>query len=246
VNAGQAGRSLRAIRHRQRKRLIDVAGSAGLSKSTISRAERGTWSGLTVGSLDAIAAALGARLTIVVSWNGAELDRMIDEGHARITATVIEHLKRLGWETKVEVSFSVYGERGSIDVLAWHAPSATLLVVEVKTELGSVEGLLRPLDIKVRLAAQIAREQFGWAAARVSAVVVFPESDAVRRQFQQHAVVLDAALPIGSREVRAWLRQPVGSIRGRWFTSISRGQSATRNPSAIRRVRRPKATQTAP
>ena len=43
-----------------------------------------------------------------------------------------ELLQSLGWQTRSEVSYSVYGERGSIDVLAWHAPSRTLLVVEVK------------------------------------------------------------------------------------------------------------------
>jgi hypothetical protein len=32
-----------------------------------------------------------------------------------------------------------------------------LLVIEVKSELGSIEGTLRPLNVKVRLAREVAR-----------------------------------------------------------------------------------------
>jgi hypothetical protein len=32
----------------------------------------------------------------------------------------------MGWETIVEASFSIWGERGSIDILAWNQPSLTL------------------------------------------------------------------------------------------------------------------------
>lgn len=219
--------------------MVDVAVDARLSRSTVSRSELGTWDGLTFGSLEAIASALGARLTLVVQWNGAELDRAIDEGHARLTAVVIDRLGKLGWTSRVEVSYSVFGERGSIDVLAWHAATDTLLVIEVKTELGSVEGLLRPLDAKVRLASRIARRQLGWNAARVAAIVVFPEVDAVRRQVKRHVAVLEVALPATSREIGTWLRRPTGAVRGRWFISDSRRLGVNPNPSSIRRVRAP-------
>lgn len=165
------------------------------------------------------------------------MDRLLDEGHARVSGHVIRLLRGVAWLTQVEVSFAHYGERGSIDILAWHVPSRTLLVVEIKTELGSVEGLLRPLDAKVRLAAGIAAERFGWRAAQVSSLVVLPEDARARRQVARHAAVLDAAFPNRSREVRRWLRAPMGDLRGLWFLSSSRGEGATRNPSSIRRVR---------
>jgi hypothetical protein len=142
--------------------------------------------------------------------------------------------------TRVEVTFSVFGERGSIDVLAWHPATRSLVVFEIKTELGSVEGLLRPLNVEVRLATRIASEQFGWLAVRVACVVVFPEVRSVRRMVDRHATVFDAALPSNSRAVRAWLRAPSGVLRGRWFLSGLHAVTATRNPSAVRRVRRPR------
>lgn len=237
MNAREAGRALRAVRRREQKRLSDVANGAGLSRPTVSRAEHGDWDGLTWGSIQAIASALEAKIDVDVSWHGAELDRVLDERHARLVGLVVERLKAAGWVAQVEVSYSEYGERGSIDVLGWHPASASLAVVEVKSELGSVEGLLRPLDARVRLAPKIARDQFGWRAARVARIVVFPEDRTVRRQVARHKAVLDQALPSANVEVRGWLLAPKGVLRGRWFVTDSRDTVLPRNPSAVRRVR---------
>ena len=78
------------------------------------------------------------------------------------------------------MTFARVGERGSIDLLAWHASSRALLVIEIKTELVSLEGLLRPLDVKVRLAAEIAAK-FGWRPLSISRLVVLPENSTARR-----------------------------------------------------------------
>ena len=234
----EAGRAFRAVRQRNRLRMVDVAGQARLSRSTLSRVERGEWDGVTYASIAAVADALGTRLSVLVLWHGAALDRVLDEGHALLVGAVVSRLDRWGWETRVEVSYSEFGERGSIDVLAWHSQTRTLLVIEVKTELGSVEGLLRPLDAKLRLAPTIAGERFGWKAARVATIVVFPESDTARRQVSRHASVIGAALPARSRELAAWLKQPVRPIRGCWFLSDSRGATRNQNPSSVKRIRR--------
>ncbi|HEY4190087.1 MAG TPA: hypothetical protein VGM28_06685, partial [Candidatus Limnocylindrales bacterium] len=61
----------------------------------------------------------------------------------------------------------IYGERGSIDILAWHAATRTLLIVEVKTEIASAEEMLRRHDAKVRLGPAIGRERFGIAPGAV-------------------------------------------------------------------------------
>jgi len=129
--------------------------------------EAGQAGGLTLNGIAAVFQGLGGRIDLRPMWQGAALDRLLDEGHARLSGRVVEILGEEGWKTEVEVTFSVYGDRGSIDILAWHAASRTLLVVEIKTELGSVEGLLRPLDVKCRLARDIARDRFGWQPARV-------------------------------------------------------------------------------
>ena len=75
----------------------------------------------------------------------------------------------------------MYGERGSIDLLAWHEASRTLLVIEFKTELTSIEETLRRHDSKVRLAPGIARERFGWDPAVDARLLVLPEDRTARR-----------------------------------------------------------------
>jgi hypothetical protein len=162
-------------------------------------------------------------------------------------ADALAVLRRLGWETRVEVTFSEYGERGSIDTLAWHPAERVLLVVEIKSELGGVDGLLRPLGVKVRLASKIAAREFDWRTSKpVSCVVVLPESRTARMAVERHAGVLDSALPARSREVRRWLRHPAGRLAGIWFLSGVGQGNRKRNPSSIQRIRRPAARSTAP
>jgi transcriptional regulator with XRE-family HTH domain len=237
VTPQQVGRIARVLRHRQRLRQVDVAHRAGVSRLTVMKLEAGQAGGLTLNGIAAVFQGLGGRIDLRPMWQGAALDRLLDEGHARLSGRMLEILGREGWATELEVTFSVYGDRGSIDILAWHAASRTLLVVEIKTELGSVEGLLRPLDVKCRLARDIARDRFGWQPARVGRLVIMPEDSTVRRQVSRHARIVDVSLPHRSREVRQWLRSPHGQLAGLWFLSEVRSTNPTRSPSAVRRIR---------
>lgn len=53
-------------------------------------------------------------------------------------------LQSHGWLPRVEATYSRFGERGSIDVLAFHAATRTLLVVEIKTVIADAQGLALP------------------------------------------------------------------------------------------------------
>jgi len=75
---------------------------------------------MTVAAIDAVARALSARLEVVLSWQGEGLDRLLDADHSRIVEIVARELRSLKWEVAIEVSFNVRGERGSIDILAFH------------------------------------------------------------------------------------------------------------------------------
>ena len=115
--------------------------------------------------------ALGARLDCRLLWNGEALDRLLDESHAALVETVVLWLTSLGWEVATEVSFSIRGERGSIDVLAFHPATATLLVVEVKSVVPDVQATFVTLDRKTRLASEIARGR-GWRPSRLGRLLV--------------------------------------------------------------------------
>jgi hypothetical protein len=208
-----------------------------VSRNKISELENDNLTRITVPEIDRCFAAMGAVVRIRVEWRGAGLERLFDEGHAAMAAAIGRLLRKHGWTVEFEVTFARYQERGSIDALAWHAASRTLLVIEIKTEIGSLEGTLRPLDTKARLAPAIAAERFGWHAANSAKLLVLPEDRGVRRIVAKHAGVLGAALPGRTVAAKRWLADPHGSMAGILFLATSQLVGVKRNPSAIRRVR---------
>jgi len=86
----QVGRIARLIRHRQRLRQVDVAHRSGVSRLTVMRLEAGQVGGLTLDGIAAVFQALGGRIDLRPSWQGAALDRLLDEGHARLSGRVVE------------------------------------------------------------------------------------------------------------------------------------------------------------
>jgi transcriptional regulator with XRE-family HTH domain len=239
VKAREVGRLARLVRQRARLTQAELARRAGVGRWKVIALEAGRLGELSFSVVEACLGELDMGLVVRAVYRGAEADRLRDQRHAELVEAITRLLRAFGWEVRVEVSFAFYGERGSIDVVAWHAPSRTLLVVEVKSELGSVEGTLRPLDVKCRLAPKVVRERFGWEAVNVARMVVFPEDRTVRRQVERHRETLRATLPAGSRDLRKWLRQPAGEVAGIWFLSDVGSVDLKRNPSSIRRIRRP-------
>ncbi|HEU0245397.1 MAG TPA: helix-turn-helix transcriptional regulator, partial [Candidatus Limnocylindrales bacterium] len=122
----QLGQGLRALRRQRGWTQADTARKAGVSQSAVSRAERGHAGHLTGRTLGAIAEALGARHHVRLSWQGEGLDRLLDAAHAGLVDQVVTILRANGWAVIPEATFSRYGERGSIDVLAWHAERRAL------------------------------------------------------------------------------------------------------------------------
>lgn len=208
----RVGRAFRAVRVRRGLRQRDVADAAGVSQDTVSRLERGLIGGMTVERIRAIGAAVALLIDIQPRWHGGELDRLLGARHSALHEAVAARFATLpGWTVVPEVTFSVYGERGAIDVLAWHAPTRSLLVIELKTELVDVQELLGTLDRKRRLARGVARER-GWDPAVVGVWVILSEHRTNRRRVDEHRAVLRAALPADGRTMNAWLQAPDGPV----------------------------------
>lgn len=142
------GIAFRTLRRRRCWRQWDLAARAGVSQATISAIEAGRIDATSLRTLRSVAAALDAGLGLSLDWRGGDLDRLLDRRHAALVEAVVGHLRRLGWSTDVEASFSSYGNRGSIDVLGTFAAGQVALVVEVKSNLVTVEGTIRPMDVK--------------------------------------------------------------------------------------------------
>ena len=202
------GRVARALRHRLGVPQREVGRRAGSSQDLVSRAERGRVDRITVGRLRRLLAVFDAELVLYVRWRGGEVDRLVDRAHARLGEQLAGLLGDLGWEIAAEVSYSEYGERGSIDIVAFHAATSTLLVVELKSELTSIEETLRRHDAKARLAAKIARERFGWSASSVARLLVLPDERTPRRRVQGYAALFARPYPLRGWALRRWLADP--------------------------------------
>ncbi len=210
------GAVIRRVRLRAGRTQAGVAQAAGVSQSTVSRVERGHLGPLQLETIRSIGAAVEVRIDLIPRWRGADLDRLLGAAHAALHRSVAESLAgHRDWTFRPEVSFSIWGERGIIDILAWHAKRKVLLVIELKTEVVDLNELLGTLDRKVRLGPEIARAQ-GWAVppgARVSAWVIVSDGRTNRRRIHAHAAMIRAALPDDGRAIAGWLGRPRRNLR---------------------------------
>jgi transcriptional regulator with XRE-family HTH domain len=239
MDDARIGRALRELRRRKGLRQCDVAARARVSQGTISLIERGHVGRLSIRTMREVFSAVDAGFDSTVIWRGGALERLLDARHASLAAVAIGLLRRLGWLIAVEVSYSVYGERGSIDILAVHAATRIALVVEIKTELTSAEALGRKLDEKVRLVARhLCEERFGWKPVSVGRLVILPATNAARRKVEGNESILRALFPARGRDARAWLRAPHGPLAGLVFLADTNSGSHTRKVPGPSRVRR--------
>jgi transcriptional regulator with XRE-family HTH domain len=232
------GRLIRLTRIRRRLRQEDVATAAGVSQSTVSRLEHGTLRTIQVGTLRRVCEELGIRVRIELQGEGGQLDRLGAAHHAAMSEVVARLFDTLpGWVDEAEVTFSIWGERGSVDVLAWHAATRSLLVIELKTELVDCNETLATFDRKLRLATEIAAKR-GWRPVTVSAWLLIAESGANRRAAERHGAMLRSRLPADGHAIARWLRRPSGAIHAMSFLSSAHAAGVGQRLAPVRRVRR--------
>jgi transcriptional regulator with XRE-family HTH domain len=232
----RAGRVLRAVRRRQGLTQAKVAELAGVSQQTVSFIERGHAEFATLSLVKRVARPLGITVDLVFRWKGPELDRLVDARHARIVRAVVARLDP-DWQVLVEYTFNHFGDRGSVDVLAWHAARRALLLVEVKSELDSLEAVLRSMDVKIRVVPGLTTREKGWRIASIGSILVLPDESTARRAVNRLGPVFDVALPSRTVSVRRWLRSPAGPMRGIWFLADTPTRRAIRNPGSAGLVR---------
>ena len=230
IRIGSDVRLLRLRRGWSQQRLADEART---SRWIVAQVERGRCHRVPLERLIAVVATVGAYLSVRILFQGEGMDRLRDRRHATLVEAMVKMLQADGWDVATEVSFNIFGERGSIDILAFHPLTHALLVIEVKTVVPDVGGLLSTLDRKVRLASDIARGR-GWHAVQVSRLLVLPEASTARRRVRDHDATFTNAFPTRNVAVNAWLRSPSGTVAGLLFLSTVRETRARRNPRHAR------------
>jgi transcriptional regulator with XRE-family HTH domain len=232
------GLAIRRSRERRGLRQLDVADEVGVTRQCVSLLERGHLDSLGVRTVRAVAAAVGIDLPFAPR-GGAQLDRLIDEEHSSVVDAVVARLAAEGWEAMVEFSFNDYGDRGSVDVLAWHAECRALLIVECKSRLADLQDTCRSLDVKARVVPRLAAQARGWRPAVVGVLLVLQESRRERAAVARRAAIFSSSFPARNLDIRAWLRRPDQPLRGLLFLQYANTTCVRRGKRSGRSLRTP-------
>lgn len=238
VDDRRVGLVIRALRRRRGWRQSDLALAAKLSESVIGRAEAGHFDSMSL-RVRQITSALDVRLDLSPRWRGGELDRLLDSQHAANVVITAEELVADNWSPMQEVTYAIYGERGSLDLLGLKEAEACAAVMEIKSTITSWEETQRRFDEKCRLLPRIVYERWGWRPRTIGRILVVADSMTNRRRVEQLGTVVAQAYPARTRQVRKWLRDPIGSLAGIWFLSIPHGRGLSEARGGPDRVRRP-------
>jgi DNA-binding Xre family transcriptional regulator len=230
------GRIFRRMRIRLGWRAADVAARAGISTSTYSRFERGDLGRTKLSTIRRVGEVLEVRVVPDARWRGAALDRFLAEAHVAMAELVTRMLLGAGWEVRPEVSFNHFGERGVVDLVAWHPATRTALLIELKTELADINELLAVTGRRRRLALVIL-EPLGWRPDRVAQWVVVAAGRTNQRRLGDHRELLRSAFPADGRSVAGWLANPSAPVSALWFLPDVHGMRRGRGPASPMRVR---------
>jgi len=240
VDLRRIGRIFRTVRTHFHLTQHELSARCGVSQPRISRAERGLADTMPVADLERIARALDIRLAIDAWWRGGNLHRLLDSAHARIVEYVVGRLRALGWEIVVEYTFNHFGERGSVDIVAWHPGRRALLLIEIKSRLLDLQEMLSTFARKLRIVPPLLAEQNGWRPTVIGRLIVAPGTTANRSVLAAHANTFEVSYPGRAREAQAWLRNPAEPLAALWFVAPSTladvGSAAVRRgPTTVRR-----------
>jgi transcriptional regulator with XRE-family HTH domain len=248
MHAIAVSRVLRMLRLRRDWRQADVAAKAGISSSVVGRHENGV-----IGSLEPFgkhAAVFGLRVDIRLLGRSGSLVRLGDEEHARMVEAVAAWFRDHGFLTETEASFSEWGERGRMDLLAIDRAAGTLVIVEAKTQLLDLQDLFGSLNVKERLATTMARRR-GWDVIRRATVLAVASTAANRRVVREHPSLFAefvgrgltaAALRSGGRRIH-WMNADGNA--GTWLAGrqrVSRRRVISRPPGLARSAALPTAS----
>ncbi len=186
----------------------ELADRARTSQATIWRVETGAARHLDLLAVERVLAALGIRASLQLDARHlADRYRQRDAVHARLTGYVARRLERTGWRTVTEVPLGDDPPRGWIDLLAFRAADAALLVEETKTEIPDFGALQRSVAFYEREAWTAAR-RLGWSPRRSAVLVAALDSVALGHRLADNRDLVVRAFPAGIGDVAAWLSDP--------------------------------------
>lgn len=227
------GRIVRARRLKLRLRQRDVGTRAGVAQSVVSAVENGRLEAVSLRAIRRVARVVGIDLELDARLPAGEAARLLDGAHAGLVELIARRLRQSSWEVVSEFTFSVYGERGSVDLIGWHPASKTLAIIEVKTRIVDVQDLLSAHDRKVRLVPRLLADERGWKPSGVARILVLPRTSANRNALERHRTTIASAYPDTTFAARTWVVRPA-STGAVWMVSHGTGHEPWQARQATR------------
>jgi transcriptional regulator with XRE-family HTH domain len=184
-----------------------VAQRVGVSRSYIAKVELGQ-ADPSLDMVDRIGEALGLDLQLAFQPPIFPAGRRTQDAvHARCSAYADRRVRGLGWATAREVEIVHGRSHGWIDVLAFHRPTGTLMIIEIKTRLEDIGGLERQLTWYER-SSWTAGRVLGWEPRRVISCCLALASDEVEQSVRAHRDLLALIFPLRAPELADVLVDP--------------------------------------
>jgi len=215
----RVGRIIRAVRTHAGLTQDDVSGRAGVDRSVMTDLEQGRLEQVSLRTARRLCEPLEIELVVDARWRGGAVDRLLDRDHAAVVNHVVKAFSAAGWIVEAEVTFNEFGERGSVDIVAWHPERLVLAIIEVKTALTDLQAMLMSLSRKVRIVPGVLAEQRGWRRRHLGRLLVVVGSTSNRTVVRRHEGLFEATFPSESRAVLRWIRDPSDDLAGLWFVS---------------------------
>jgi transcriptional regulator with XRE-family HTH domain len=244
----RVGRLFRTVRIQRGLRQRDLGDLAGCSQRWVAELELGRLDAMSIGTVRAVGDILELRVTVDAWWRRGDGIRLLDAVHASLVERTLRTLTEAGWLVVPEWSFNHFGERGSVDIIAWHDATRTLLIIEVKSRLDDVQELLHTFGRKVRLAPDLLAKERGWVPANIATMLVVGDGNASREVVRRHATTFDTRWPERTARCKAFVRGPDSGTSpfrgGIWFVPAEDGPTGRPvvQPQRVRRRTAPEAT----
>ena len=203
------GQLFRLLRVRQGLTQEEISIATAIPVRDVRDLETGRISRVAYGRARRLFAEVDARARLAVWWKGAAADRLLDHLHATLVEASGRLMGSYAWQSLTEVTYSEFGERGSIDLFGHRRELSAVAVCEVTSAFGSLE-------------EPICQQRFGWTPQNIARLLIVPDLTSTRGVVAAHGVTMDTLYPARGREIRRWLRRPQGSLGGIWFVSNPR------------------------
>lgn len=155
--------------------------------------------------LDVELVARGQPVVLTATPRQRDAAHAVCSGHAQRRIETLE-----GWDLRREVRIDSGRYHGWIDLLAFHAESGTLVIIEIKTSIDDLGGIERNMDWYVREAPSVA-SRLGWDARVILPWLLVLATDEVEARLRANRVVVDAAFPVRAPAMTAILADPASA-----------------------------------